>query len=87
VDAFGDSAVVITARIKTAPIKQWWVGREFNRRMKNRFDQLGIEIPFPHQTLYFGVDKDGQAPPARVWVDPVETRAGRKGPDESAASV
>ena len=34
--------------------------------MKARFDALGIEIPFPHQTLYFGVDKEGQAPPVRV---------------------
>jgi small conductance mechanosensitive channel len=61
-----DSAVVIRARIKTKPIRQWAVGREFNRRMKARFDELGIEIPFPHQTVYFGVDKEGQAPPARV---------------------
>lgn len=71
VDAFADSAVVIKARFKTAPIKQWGVGREFNRRMKNRFDELGIEIPFPHQTVYFGVDKAGQAPSARVQVESV----------------
>ncbi len=68
VDAFADSAVVIKARIKTVPVKQWWVGREFNRRMKNKFDELDIEIPFPHQTVYFGVDKQGQAPPARFQV-------------------
>ena len=68
VDAFADSAVVIKARIKTKPIKQWTVGREFNRRMKKRFDQEGIEIPFPHQTVYFGVDRAGAAPPARVTV-------------------
>lgn len=66
VDQFADSAVIIKARIKTRPIKQWNVGREFNRRMKNRFDELGIEIPFPHTTLYFGQDKDGSAPPAFV---------------------
>lgn len=54
VDKFADSAVIIKARIKTLPIKQWEVGREMNRRMKKRFDELGIEIPFPHQTLYFG---------------------------------
>jgi small-conductance mechanosensitive channel len=64
VDAFADSAVIIKARIKTRPIKQWAVGREFHRRMKNRFDELGIEIPFPHRAIYFGVDKSGQAPPA-----------------------
>ena len=66
VDQFADSAIIIKARFETQPIKQWVVGREFNRRMKRRFDELGIEIPFPHQTVYFGVDKDGMAPPARV---------------------
>lgn len=66
VDAFADSAVVIKARIKTRPIKQWEVGREFNRRMKMRFDAHNIEIPFPHQTIYFGEDKEGKAAPARV---------------------
>jgi small conductance mechanosensitive channel len=68
-DSFGDNAVVIKARLKTIPLKQWAVGREFNRRMKRRFDELGIEIPFPHRTIYFGEDKQGQAPPARVLVD------------------
>ena len=54
VDQFADSAVMIKARIKTAPIKQWMVGREMNRRIKKKFDELGIEIPFPHRSLYFG---------------------------------
>jgi small conductance mechanosensitive channel len=54
VDKFDDSAVVIKARIKTLPVKQWLVGREMNRRIKKRFDELGIEIPFPHRSLYFG---------------------------------
>lgn len=65
-DRFADSAVIIKARIKTLPIQQWTIGREFNRRLKHRFDKLGIEIPFPHRTLYFGIDKQGDAPPARV---------------------
>ena len=68
VDAFGDSAVIIKARIKTLPIQQWTVGREFNRRLKKRFDALDIEIPFPHQTIYFGADKSGNAPAARVRI-------------------
>jgi len=45
---------VIRGRIKTRPIKQWVVGREFNRRIKYAFDVAGIEIPFPHQRVYFG---------------------------------
>jgi small conductance mechanosensitive channel len=69
-DAFADSAVVVKGRIKTLPIKQWEVGRELNRRIKARFDALDIEIPFPHRTLYFGIGKDGRAPPAHVLEQP-----------------
>ncbi|HTH99423.1 MAG TPA: mechanosensitive ion channel domain-containing protein [Acidisoma sp.] len=68
-DSFGDSAVVIKCRIKTRPIHQWTVMREFNRRMKRRFDELGIEIPFPHQTIYFGADRAGKAPPAHIAIE------------------
>ena len=62
-DRFEDSAVIIRARLTTQPIKQWQVGREFNRRMKAVFDQRGIEIPFPHQTIYWGQPKDGKPQP------------------------
>lgn len=54
VDGFGDSAVIIKVRIKTIPGRQWFVGREMNRRIKRRFDETGIEIPFPHRSLYVG---------------------------------
>jgi small conductance mechanosensitive channel len=53
-------------RIKTQPIQQWRVAREMNRRIKKRFEELGIEIPFPHRTLYWGEPKTGEAPPLRV---------------------
>ena len=51
VDSFGDSAVVIKARLKTKPIQQWAVGREYRRRLKKAFDKQGVEIPFPHRTI------------------------------------
>jgi small conductance mechanosensitive channel len=54
VDRFGDSAVIIKGRIKTSPIRQWEVGREYLRRIKLAFDENGIEIPFPHRTVYMG---------------------------------
>ena len=54
VDSFADSAVVIKARLKTKPVEQWTVGREFRGRLKKAFDANGIEIPFPHRTLYWG---------------------------------
>ena len=54
VDKFADSGVVIRGRIKTRPIKQWEVGRQFLRRVKKTFDSEGVEIPFPHRSIYFG---------------------------------
>jgi small-conductance mechanosensitive channel len=53
-DKFADSALVIKARLKTKPITQWTTGREYRRRLKIAFDKQNIEIPFPHQTIYWG---------------------------------
>jgi small-conductance mechanosensitive channel len=54
VDDFADSAVVIKARLRTQPLQQWKVGREYRRRLKKAFDAAGIEIPFPHRSIYVG---------------------------------
>jgi moderate conductance mechanosensitive channel len=66
VERFTDSAVVVRARLKTKPSKQWSIGREFNRRLKKLFDARGIEIPFPHRTIYWGEPKRGKAPPLQL---------------------
>ncbi|MDP1997284.1 MAG: mechanosensitive ion channel family protein [Gallionella sp.] len=66
VDDWADSAVVIRCRFKVGPLQQWTVRRAFLLRMKNEFDRLGIEIPFPHLTLYPGQAKDGSAPPLHI---------------------
>jgi small-conductance mechanosensitive channel len=63
VDQFKDSAVMIKCRIKTEPHKQWRVGRELNRRIRNTFDAKGIEIPFPYQPSYWGEPKKGTPQP------------------------
>ena len=68
-DRFEDSAVYVQARLKTRPGKQWEVGREFNRRLKKVFDERGIEMPFPHRTLYWGRPKEGSQPSARLSVN------------------
>nr|WP_246389860.1 mechanosensitive channel protein [Halomonas cerina] len=68
VTALADSSVNIRVVIKTTPGDQWAVGRAYNRLVKLRFDDAGIEIPFPHTTLYFGEDKAGRAPAANVRV-------------------
>jgi len=62
VEQFADSAVVVRMTIKTVPIKQWSVKRAMLRRIKQRFDELGIEIPFPHRTVYHrGLGGEGDA--------------------------
>lgn len=77
--ALADSAVVIRIMITTLPGKQWAVGRLFNKLVKNQFDEAGIEMPYPHQTLYFGEDRDGNAPAANVRLV--------NGPDRSETST
>jgi small conductance mechanosensitive channel len=64
VERFADSAVVVRGRIKTLPGQQWGVGRAYNGLIKEVFDERGIEIPFPHRTIYFGHEPDGSAAPA-----------------------
>ena len=66
VTALADSSVNIRVRIKTSPGMQWGIGRAYNRLVKRHFDAAGIEIPFPHTTVYFGENKDGSAPAANL---------------------
>ncbi|WP_245303529.1 mechanosensitive ion channel domain-containing protein [Pseudorhodoplanes sinuspersici] len=66
VEGLQDSAVWLRGRFKTRPLGQWNVKREFYRRIKAAFDARGIEIPFPHRTIYLGTDKKGSAPPLHV---------------------
>jgi len=63
---FDDSAIVVRARMTTKPLKQWGLKRAFNRRIKIAFDERGIEIPFPHRTVYMGEPKKGTAPPLYI---------------------
>ena len=64
VETWADSAVVLRARVRVVPaIQQWNVKREFLKRLKKAYDDAGIEIPYPHLTIYAGQNKDGSAPP------------------------
>jgi small conductance mechanosensitive channel len=51
IEAFGDTSVLIRARLKTVPIQQWTVAREFRRRLKIAFEQRGIEFPTRYMSL------------------------------------
>jgi len=66
VDQWADSAVIIRCRFKVKPLEQWGVRREYLRRLKQAFDREGVEIPYPHMTIYPGQSKDGTAPALRV---------------------
>lgn len=57
VDSLSSSAVIIKFHMQTRPLQQWPVKREMLRRIKNEFDRLGIEIPYPHLTIYQGVPR------------------------------
>ncbi len=84
VQELADSAVIVRVRIKTRPGKQWAVGRALNGEVKRIFDACGIEIPFPHQTIYFGIDKNGDAPPA--FISMREQRASRDATEDKPSS-
>ncbi len=60
VEAWADSAVIIRCRFKVQPLQQWTVKRAFLQRLKRAFDRHGIEIPFPHLTVFRGEEKGGE---------------------------
>ena len=53
-DDFADSSIIIKVMIKTKPMHQWRIKREYQRRLKIAFDEKNIEIPFPHLSFYTG---------------------------------
>ena len=69
-DSFGDSALIVKGRIKTKPSQQWTIGREYRKRLKEVFDEHNIEIPFPHQTIYWGEKID----PLKLSMETVEKK-------------
>lgn len=73
VDRWENSAVIIRCRFKVLPLEQWGVRREYLLRLKQVFDKHGIEIPYPHLTVYAGQAKDGTAPPLHIIQQGVAT--------------
>ena len=71
IDNLADSAVIIRCRFKVHPLEQWDVKREFLYRIKKAFDAAGIEIPYPHLTLYAGLAKQGDTPAFRTQAQPM----------------
>ena len=66
VQELADSSVNIRLLVKTVPGKQWELAREIRRRVKRRFDDEGIEIPFPQRVVHHvnsGAVADPTTPP------------------------
>ncbi len=76
VDELADSSVVLKFFLKTRPLQQWTVKREMLRRIKNRFDELGIEIPYPQQTVHHRYGTPPVGAPEPAYAPPSAKRAG-----------
>ncbi len=89
VQSLNPSSVLLRARLKTRPGEQWAVGRAYTELVKKRLDAAGIQIPYPHMTLWFGADRDGKAPPAQLEIARagVAGRRGRRAAPEPAVPV
>ncbi|MDF5711488.1 MAG: mechanosensitive ion channel family protein [Nostoc sp. S4] len=57
IDQFGDRGLIIRVWIKTQPLKQWDVAREFRRRLKIALDEAGISISVPQQAIWVNDDQ------------------------------
>ncbi len=57
-DGFHANGPLLKMRIKTAPNRQWAVGREMNRRIKRCFDAKGVPFPLPAHRVYGGAARD-----------------------------
>jgi small conductance mechanosensitive channel len=66
VNEWAGSAVVVRCRFKVDAMQQWSVRREYLQRLKAGFDAHGIEIPYPHLTVYAGEPKKDVAPAFNV---------------------
>lgn len=56
VSELGDSAVVFKIICKVKPPNQWTIARQLRKRIKDKFDEVGIEIPYPCRNLYMRND-------------------------------
>mgnify|MGYP001343404727 CR=1 FL=1 len=67
VEAFDESAIIVKFLVKTRPLMQWSVRRELLRRIKNRFDQLGIETPLPQRVIHEPKPRNNGSKRSSTW--------------------
>ncbi|MBE43707.1 MAG: mechanosensitive ion channel protein MscS [Thaumarchaeota archaeon] len=68
-----DSSVNINIRIWVASQEWFPVRLEIMQQLKELLDNSGIEIPFPHQTIWFGESKEGTKDTLSIAVKEVQT--------------
>ncbi|MGF1581346.1 MAG: mechanosensitive ion channel domain-containing protein [Gemmataceae bacterium] len=80
VDDFTDRGVLVKFYMRTRPLKQWMVKREYLRRIKRAFADEGIEIPFPHRMLIAKNEQNGPHPDvvggSENWGQPITQLGG-----------
>ena len=57
ISELGDSAIIFKLICKVKPGVQWNIGRQLRKRIKDKFDEVGIEIPYPCTNIYMRDNK------------------------------
>ncbi len=70
VERWDPDGVVMRVVLKTAPLQQWGVAREMRKRIKNKFDAEGVEIPFPQRVIWNRTEDRGDPEPDASTEDP-----------------
>ncbi len=83
VERWDPDGVVMRVVLKTAPLQQWTVAREMRERVKDRFDELGIEIPLPQRVVWHRADVSASESGAEREVPTVQDKSA--GSDTDAA--
>jgi moderate conductance mechanosensitive channel len=63
VESLGADGIALRLVVKTDPAEQWVVARELRLRIKEAFDEAGIEIPFPQRTVWLNHEDRSQPKP------------------------
>ena len=57
ISELGDSAIIFKLICKVKPGEQWNIARQLRKRIKDKFDEVGIEIPYPCTNIYMRNNK------------------------------
>ena len=57
ISELGDSAIIFKLICKVKPGEQWNIARQLRKRIKDKFDEVGIEIPYPCTNIYMRDNK------------------------------